>query len=305
MSRSAAYPFLTLDEGAVFAEPWMLSIDGRPERELEKWLGDWDYRSRIRLRRRLRLDWEEAADQLQIPMSQLSLSALVTEGTGLGTVPQRQFHLAPLPMTNVTPDILIEHEPDSSQLSHRLHLATSVVLAKVSAVRGRLSPTMAGARVWSDVADTRLEGEEPRFPMEVVSFTAMFGSKVAASKAPWFLQWTPGDLNRDLHGAIRLYLNGDRKDFVDRIISGDAILIQAMLADVISQLIERSISESDDYSELKYCEPGSIGEALMSWINQAWPGESLTAIRSNIEFQPGRMRAAMLAVADVGEMEGN
>ena len=304
MSRSAAYPFLTLGDDAVSAEPWLLSIDGRPEKELHKWLGDWDYSSRIRLRRRLRLDWGEAADQLQIPKSQLALCAVVTEGTGLGTVPQRQVHVTSLPVTQTSPEILIEHEPESRQLSQRLHLVTSIVLAKVPAKHGRLSPTMAGARVWSDVADTRLEGEEPRFPMEVVSFTAMFGSQVAASKAPWFLQWTPGDPNRDLHGAIRLYLNEDRKDFVDRITLGDANLIQAMLADVISQLIEKSLGESDDYGDLKYCEPGSIGEAVMSWISQAWPGESLTAVRSNLEFHPGRMRAAMLAVADVGEMEG-
>ena len=137
--------------------------------------------------------------------------------------------------------------------------------------------------------------------MEVVSFTAMFGGQAAASKAPWFLQWTPGDPNRDLHGAVRLYLNEDMKDVVDRITSGDAHLIRTMLADVISQLVEHTVVE-EDYGDLKYCEPGSIGEAVMSWISQAWPGESLTAVRSNLEYHPGRMRAAMLAVADVGEM---
>ena len=99
MPRHSAYPFLMLDEQAVTAEPWLFRIDGRDERELQKYVADWDYSSRIKLRRTLRVDWKQAADQLQIPESQLELCALVTEGTGPGTLPQRLVHLEPLPLT--------------------------------------------------------------------------------------------------------------------------------------------------------------------------------------------------------------
>ncbi len=304
MVRRTAYPFRTLDTAAVSSDPWLVSVDGRPADELHMWISDWAYNSRLRFQRKLAVNWHVAAEQLQIPAPQLALCVLVTAGTGPGTIPQRLIHLAPMRISKSTPEVLIEFEPDSRQLSQRLQIATNIALTETPARCGRLSPTLVGARIWADEVDVRLEGDEPRFPMEVVSFTAMFGNQAAASKAPWFLQWNPGDPNRDLHGAVRLYLNEDMKDVVDRITSGDSHLIQAMLADVISQLVENAISQIDAYGDLQSCEPGSIGSTVMTWINQAWPGESLTAIRSSLEYQPGRMRAAMLAVADVGEMEG-
>jgi hypothetical protein len=188
-------------------------------------------------------------------------------------------------------------------LSHRLMLEMLVILARPSDDAAPLSPARQGSRLWSDRLDLRLEGEEPRFPMEAVSFIHRFAGRPEVH-APWLLHWTPGNLHRDFGGSVRLYLNSDRKDFIERLMAGDRATSQVVLADVMTQIISTSIRQSDFEQAATEADPSSIAGRADFWIRLAFPGQDLAHVRSMLDLRPSLFHAAILAAADVAFLEG-
>ena len=187
------------------------------------------------------------------------------------------------------------------RLSLVLDVQTYVMLADPPNDFGSLSPRRVGNRLWSDTLRVRLEGEEPRFPMEVADFRVLLGD-VPGAAAPWFLHWSPGDWSRDFHGAARLYLNKDRSDFIKRVEEQDGPTLQVLLADVIGQVCERLVSDQDADEIMSGSERESLGGQAKAWLRSIWPGKDVAFIRSLLEHKPGRFRAAILEMAELGEV---
>ena len=175
-------------------------------------------------------------------------------------------------------------------------MQTQVLLAAVPADGGELSARRVASRLWSDTQRILLEGEEPRFPMEVADFRALLGNAPAAA-APWLKDW-----NRDFHGAARLYLNGDQSDFIKRIEEQDGPTLQVLLAEVMGQICERLINDPEADDVMSGAEPGSLGAQATSWLDTIWPGKDAAFVRSVLEQLPGQFRAAFLELAELGEV---
>ena len=300
MNRRIAFPFLTLSDAAVDAGPWRLSLNGGDWSKPGDHLADWDAASPIRIRRTVRLDTVIAANDLGIAPDQLRLSLDVRVGTGTGRLPRlilsRHSHELSADRTQGEFDLEVTGE----RLSLVLDLQTQIVLASTPPDHAPLSPRRVADRVWYDTLRIRLEGEEPRFPIEIVDIGTLLGNTIPSS-TPWYLQWSPLDWDRDFHGAARLYLNKDETDLIERIEQQDGPTLQVLLGDVMSQICERLLNEIEAEEIMAGAEPGSIGAQATAWLHKAWPGKDAAFMCSILVSRPGMFRAALLSLAEVGE----
>lgn len=301
MSR-IAFPFLSLDSSAIRPEPWVLLEDGVEGPISNGWLPDWDSARDITLRRMLTADLDRAAELLAMRVDDGDLELVIRIGTGPGNMPRRMLATSRRPLSRMEPTIVLDEIVQGRSLSQRLFVETLVILRRPGGTGTPLSPNRTGSRLWSDQLDLRLEGEEPRFPMEAVSFGNRFAGRPEAY-APWLLHWTPGNLHRDFGGSVRLYLNSDRADFTERLLEGDRATTQVVLADVMTQIISTSLRQGDFESVAAEADPCSIAGRASSWIRLAFPEQDTAAVRSMLDLRPSLFHAAILAAADIATLD--
>lgn len=299
MSR-IAFPFLTLGTDAVHAGPWVLVENDREVVIEDPWIADWDSGRDVTLRRRIAVDLDIAASQLRIDIAQLALVLLVRVGTGAGNMPRTIVTATRREIR--AGEILLEERVAGHSLSQRLLAETMILLGHPGSGAHTLSPSRPASKLWSDRIDLRLEGEEPRFPMESLSFSHRFAGRPEAY-APWYLHWAPSNLHRDFGGAVRLFLNSDRPDFTERLLAGDRATLQVVLADVMTQIIATSLRQSDFEQAVAESDSNSIAGRVEFWIRLAFPGQDIQTIRSMLDLRPSSFHAAVLAAADVATEE--
>lgn len=302
MNRRVAFPFLTLSEAAVEASAWEISLDGVEWSAAGEFLPHWDSASDIRIRRTLHLDPERAASDLGIPVHQLVVAASVRIGTGQGRLPRQVLSRTRRELRSGETSWEFEQTIEGRRLSMIFDLQTEFHLANAPAETSALSPVHPGDRLWSETIRVRLEGEEPRFPIETVDLAQMLGGGIAGA-AQWHLHWSPGDWTRDFHGAVRLYLNAKSGETLQRIEDEDPVTIQFLLGDVMSQICERFLADPEAERMMDASEPGSLGAQAATWLRKAWPGKDASFIRSVLESRPGVFRSTMLALAEPGVPE--
>jgi hypothetical protein len=109
----------------------------------------------------------------------------------------------------------------------------------------------------------RIEGEEPRFPIEIADFSLLLKG-TNSSATPWYLHWSPYDWARDFHGAMKLYLNNEMTDFVDKILNEDPEILQVLMADVMGQVCERLVMDQEATELFHLSEAGTLGGQSIS-----------------------------------------
>lgn len=296
MSR-IAYPFLTLSGSALEAGPWTVVKGNEDPEEAGEFLADWDYATSLRLHRSIRLDPAIAAIDLGVDPLDLKLAARVQVGTGPGRMPRSIIRHMVKDIPAEDPFVEFRLELPGHVLSTLLQLDTSIVLAQPSRSPGELSPRQVGARLWHDALRMRLEGEEPRFPIEIANFAKILGNSTAAS-SPWYLHWSSREWWRDFHGSIRLYLNDEHRDLINRVEAEEPETLRFLMADVMGQVCESLVREEDAESILATCEPGSLGSQAALWLGLAFPGQDISHARSVLSLRPGVFRACFQAVAE-------
>lgn len=298
MKRGVAFPFLTLGDGSLRAGNWQIFLDGQGPLDSQDHIADWDYASGLRVYRSIEVDLQSASEALSIPPECLELTLIVSIATGPGGIPRIVESLF-YPVSGVAEGrIEIDHSVDSAMLSRRLKLITEIVLGSAPERHSQLSPTLPGSRLWKDDADLRLEGQEPRFPMEVISFGEHFRDRAEAGSL-WYLQWNPADLQSDFRGAVRLYLNADRQEFVDRIYDNDRAALQLLVAGVVSLMVERTLADPDLEDIILEGISGSVAWHTRNWLSLAFPGMKMDQVRSILEQRPGQFHAAIQGLSDV------
>lgn len=296
-----AFPFLTLDHTAISPQSWRLLEDGIETPIGDAWLSDWDSARDLRLQRLLITDLDRAADMLSMQIDDGALELVIRIGTGIGNMPRRILTSSRRPLSRFEPTIIVDEAVSGRNLSQRLFVET-LVLLRQPRIPSPLSPNRPGLRLWSDQLDLRLEGEEPRFPMEAISFIDRFSGRPEAY-APWLLHWTPGNLHRDFGGSVRLYLNSDRTDVTERLLKGDRATTQVVLADIMTQILSTALRQDDFERVAADADPCSIAGRASFWIRLAFPGQDIAAIRSMLDLRPSIFHAAVLAAADIASLE--
>lgn len=289
MKRRTAAPFHRLS-ASLAAGPWMITVGEGAPAPLEEVTPDWDYAAPVVLERTLRLSAAEASRELGLGGNVLRLEVVVEAGTGPGNMPREIVSRTRMPLDGEAPCAIVLRL-DPSRLSSQITLRTSVILAAGLEASDALAPRRAGSRLWDDFEATRIEGDDPRFPMEVISFSAAFAGR-PNEEAPWTLSWSPGHPGRDFHGAARLYLNSDNEDFIERIQDKDPLTLQAMMADVVSQMCETALRAGWD-EDFDSAEEGSMAGRVAHWLGRAF--DDTAVARGLLENRPGEFRSAILA----------
>jgi hypothetical protein len=297
MNSRVAFPFLTLGERTVEPGPWMLGLDDGEHAAAGDYLPDWDYASRISLQRSITVDRSRAATDLEIDRSHLRLSLCVRIGTGVGRLPRSIISQQLQAFDEQNDTVVIDLEIPGYVLSSVLDLMTEIVIEEAPHQLGELSPSKKFERVWHETHRIRLDGEEPRFPIEVADFSTLLAGGIATS-APWYVHWSPGDWSRDFHGSMRLYLNKNHSAFITRVQKGDPETLRAIMADVMSQVCERFVSLDECEALASSFEQGSLGFQAIAWIKSAWSDRDLGFVQAQLKNRPGTFRAAIHALAE-------
>lgn len=300
MNQRIAFPFLTLSDAAVDAAAWSCSLDGGTLNPAGDFLPDWDAASVIRFCRKVSIDPQIAENDLNVNREKLRLAITVRVGTGQGRLPRLILSREFRELTAGTWQEVFDFEITGEKLSLVLDVHTQIMLAVPLEGCPKLSPRCVADRLWSDTLRVRIEGEEPRFPIEIIDMRTLPGAPITHS-SPWYLHWSPMDWNRDFHGATRLYLNKEHTDLIERIEQHDGPTLQVLLADVMTQICERLLYDPEADDIMSGSEPGSLGTQAASWLQKAWPDKDAAFIRSLLESRPGAFRAAFLALAELDE----
>ena len=86
---------------------------------------------------------------------------------------------------------------------------------------------------------------------------------------------------------------------MQRVEMRDPLTLQAILADVMSQVCEGLLGKSEPDAIIARCEPGSLGAQAGSWLKLAWPDHDVAFARATLVNRPSEFRATFLAVAEV------
>ncbi|UVE19409.1 hypothetical protein NVV93_08555 [Pseudomonas sp. LS44] len=297
-----ALPFLVLPNETVSFSGWMIGPPDEPLSPASDILENWDYEQDIQVSTRLAIDFPEAAKQLGIDSGDLKLAAVLVAGTGAGSLPRRLDRLDTKIIDADNPSVALDAVIPGRTLSGQLQLSLRLVLDSPIESGNALSPKQRGARLWQSQKNILIEdGGDSRFPIELASFSESFKGR-QEQYAPWLVEWNPTTLDADFSGNVRLYINSDNESITKRFVEGDPLTLQAMVADVMTQMIEAAL-ESKDEAELTQYEEGSIGYQARAWMEMSLPGQSLDSIRQTRMYKPGKFRASILAIADFGEAE--
>lgn len=295
---NVALPFLTLPGDSVRLD-WLIGPCGQPLSAVTDFLHDWDYAQDLEVEVRIETDMAKSALLLRMQQEGLRLRAVLYIGTGPGSMARSISMLDSACLSNETK---LGGRVAGGELSGRIRLDVQILLDKVGKSLSPLAPARRGSRLWSAHRDIMLEdGGESRFPIELASFSKMEGEGFARS-ALWHVSWRWDDLDADFGGSVRVYVNSDNATFVERFIAGDPTTLQAILGDVMAQMISVAL-EMPDVGELDVYEDGSLGRQVRLWIDLAFPGRSLGMIRSQRKARPGTFMSIILACAEMGNPE--
>lgn len=297
-----ALPFLVLSDEVVSFSGWMIGPPNEPLSPASDILDDWDYEQDIQVHTQVEIDFPAAAKLLEIDTTELRFAAVLVAGTGTGNLPRRLYRLKTEIIDTNRPSFILEAVIPGRTLSGQLQLNLRLLLESPIDSGSILSPKQRGARLWQSRKDLLIEdGGDSRFPIELASFSESFKGRLE-QYAPWLVEWNPTTLDADFSGNVRLYVNSDNGNITKRFVDGDPLTLQAMVADVMTQIIEAAL-ECEGEAELDQFEEGSIGYQAKAWMEMSFSNQSLENIRQMQTYKPGKFRASILAIADFGELE--
>lgn len=279
-------------EGDVDAQPWTREDRG-VRTTLPSGLEDWDYNSRLKLNRLLRVHRGllevntglEPSDELAVVVT------WVSNGSGLrGRLWKRR-----LAHGGAYEDVEIGCELVGRDLGGVLTLILSVVL---DAERSRQDVAVArrpGTVLWSDTIEVSLETSDPLFPLAVESFAAL----PCPGGAAWYLD-VQDDLEAAAMGAVLLLLNKDKPQLVQAALGvargvGDEqgrLLLEAVRLDVARSLVQIALSD-DDFSLEREYETLTLGAALQNLFVGLLGEDDLHSMRMELRDQPALFSARL------------
>jgi len=298
MSRSIAFPFLVLPDEAIKCSGWRIAAGESEPRSCEATLEGWDYSTAIHAEIDIDLEWSAVTQCLCLNQSPFELTAVVWWSTGPGALPLR--HLGQRVSMKVGHSLNLGVKILGHQLSAKVRLELELFCSIEGLSPHPLAPNLTMARVWTCQSEVLLEGGgASRFPLEARSFREAFNNQ-PSRLAPWHLFWQSGVPDADFSSAVRLWVNADMPQFMERFMAGDPLTVQAVLGDVKEQIVASTLDSEDFALDGDYGD-GSVGAQVRYWIESAFPGLDLDQIRNLMLQDRGKFCSALLATAAQGE----
>lgn len=297
-----ALPFLTLPDEAIKDFTLLVGRKGEPLLPVEDIFENWDYSCDLVVQASLDVDWDLAMSSLELSSSETKLRCTLSIGTGQGRNPRIRWTTDNKSLDRTTNHCELSGVIEGKNLSGSLHLQVSILLGEPAASASRISPVKACSRLWTYEHAILLEGGgDARFPLESISFSGSPKLRRFA-EAPWYVQWNEGPLQSDYTAAVRLLVNTDCKEWHDRILEADRLVLQMMVADVAQILCQHVVSENEMLL-LHECPVGSVGHQIKFWLEQAFGQSTPENLKQLLDTNPAGFRAGILAACALREDE--
>ncbi|MEU9440465.1 hypothetical protein AB0D42_05945 [Streptomyces sp. NPDC048304] len=291
-------PYRVPSEDVIDAEPWRLVVEDG-EVALPESLPDWDYHMDLHVRRRVRIDADQARWQSGLPEDASLLISAVWTATGSNlSGPAQHVRVTEAGTITTEFDVLLR----GSDLGGLLLLDTALVLADRRSDARPSSPRRAGSVLWSDRAELRLQGDAPQFPMAIIDFARTSFPDDAA----WHLQIC-GGMEHATMGALLLLVN-ERNTVTATAFKNaarprpiDRIVLSAVYADAARTMIEYALAD-EDFGEDADFPDGSLGATLLSLFDQLFPGQSITDVRLRQRQSPALFGSDLQAAVRIFEV---
>jgi len=249
MARARFMPHRTADSSAVTWGGWWIRLNGQ-RRPVEDTLPGWDYASELTVELQPSIDWSTVAEQTGVgdPAGVDVVILLDCPATGM------RFTSAQPVATLLSSDSnVMVLEPPSTQLADAVRLSAHLAVNRSTIDAESGAVVRIGSRLaWSDPRTVRLEGENPRFPTEAVSF-----SQLGLEDALWTLQVRFTDLQESFLGGVRLLVNTDHPSsaaLLDTDHSHWSVLQPVLKMDIARQLLLHVSFEAFDLTDQNWPE---------------------------------------------------
>lgn len=282
----SAVPFLTTPATTLAVTAWHVQTDDGLQ-PLPRVLPHWDYNQRLLLTRTIELDLDAVLSACRLSRDDtLSLVAVWTcPGTAL------RGKLSAVNVDAREPrgtQILLQGMVDGHALSGELWIETNLVLLKRRADGSPLAATRAGSILWQDASSVMLEGEAPRFPVEVVDFAHTLWAPAGAA---WYLSWNPHDLRQPFLGAVRLMINSGSPSVVKAVARDDPdpagqAIRSTIHFEVGRTLVRGALLNEEFRSHPESFPEGTVGRALWRLLSLLFPGDSPEGLKNMMEQRP-------------------
>lgn len=286
------YSYLRINPAHVLATAWADISDGS-ERELPVQFETWEHSVDLHLMRRMRIDMAGVAADLALDLDTLVLDLVVNVGYGGPRGDRRREIWWRRAITQADCEASPEFILSGADLSEAVSLRTALLLRAPVQAGSDLSPKMLGQRLWEDWRLSILEPVNARFRIEPASFTTAFPDTPAVL---WRLDWSPEDPARDFGGTIRLLINSDNSAFIQAFSANDDLATRLVMTGVISQ-ITRGVLANPAFTPGED-QPTSVGAAVSSWLDRAFPGQGVQTVQEMMSRDPARFEAALAGLVD-------
>jgi hypothetical protein len=177
---------------------------------------------------------------------------------------------------------------DGHQLGGQLRIETHLLLTTNRRSASVISPTRAGSIIWRDVIATVVEGDAPRFPVEVADFSLTLG---VPADAVWFLSWNSDDMHQPFLGAVRLMINTGVPAVVEAVAGGgrdprSKAIRSAIYYEVGRALIRGALSNDEFLSAPDSFPDGSVGHSLSTLLRIHFSTYTVYGVKHLLDERP-------------------
>jgi len=267
-----------------------LTEDGR---EVPSLLVDWDPVTQIALHRNLGVSGSAIAESCALEPSTQCVLSCTWEGTATrlrGTGTGQQFNLEDDRHATIAVDI------PGRLLGGALNLRTflAVVDPRPS---GPLGAARSGEILWADRKRVVLEGDDSRFPVNVVDFSDVM---TLQSGAGWMLTWQSRDFEEPFGASIRLLVNKGQSDVRDAVVTGSqsdaaTVIRRTIRIDAARTLVGYGLGSDEFIEGAADYEEGTVGRAIADLIGRVFGSLDVGAVRAMRDEQPGEFDARIQA----------
>lgn len=296
MRNDVVLPFRTLGDNssALNAGQWFTINHDRTDTHYldpSEGIKEWSYDMPLIVGRELTLHPEAIREELALDGTHASFDLLIIVKTGdIGN--RRLLKKIRIQGTD-SHQLELEIPLDSSTLCQHITLITSLVLAKDIEGTNAWAPDRKGSRLWEDDITAPIEGSNGRFPMRDIDFNQHH--KLPAD-ADWHLDWQPSLTHYSFNSAVSLLLNSAKTDFLERLQAEDEILTRTLMGDIVCEISTHLVMQDNFTDPDEPFPTGSLGQVVSSWLQHAFPGDSLTGIRNKLIHTPNLVNTRLRGI---------
>ena len=254
--------------------PWSVIIDDIPH-QLPDGMPSWDYQKDLILSRELNLD-----------------SASIRRDTGLGDDARIVISVTCECKESFFRELVWKQEIGNGddewfeiqctlpgkRLTSKIQLHTRLLLDE-EVPRDSLTAWRKGSILHEEVHRQPLHGRSPRFPTSEVDFTKV---PLIHDEACWFLRIGGVDLNTPLSQGFQLYLNSERREFIEKLRDNDSLVTSVLNADVVRQMLEHALS-NPEFDPLDTYEEDSVGIVLKRQYSMIFDDQAIEESRERMK----------------------